>query len=59
VARRLSESAVSRIARPGKVTSHQAVVMYCRPCESISPQDDCGGWIPRPRKLKAASVRIM
>ncbi len=43
VASTLKLRAVSMIARPGNVTSHQADVMYSRPYASISPHEESGG----------------
>ena len=56
--KRLKDKAVRKMANPGITTIHQAVVMYWRPEASMSPQDDSGGWIPKPRKLSADSVRM-
>ena len=30
-----------------------------RPSESITPHDTAGGWMPRPRKLSDASIRML
>ena len=46
------------MANPGITTIHPAVVMYWRPDANMSPQDDSGGWSPKPRKLSADSVRM-
>ena len=40
---RLVDSAVSRIASPGKIASHHAVVRKLRPVATISPQVKSGG----------------
>ena len=46
------------IASPGMVIAHQALVMYCRASDSISPQEMSGCWMPRPRNDSDASNRI-
>src|SRR5579864_5549393 len=37
---------------------HGAAYMYSRLSLIISPQEGCGGWVPRPRKLRLASSRM-
>ena len=56
--KRLKDKAVRKMANPGITTIHHAAVMYWRPEASMRSQDDSGGWIPKPRKLSADSVRM-
>src|SRR5205807_9962355 len=56
--RRLNPRTVSAIAAPGRTAIHGSSSMYCRAALSINPQEAVGGWVPRPRKLSAASVRM-
>src|SRR5579883_2522035 len=46
------------MAQPGRTAIQGAISMYCRASLSMRPHDGVGGWVPRPRKLSAASVRI-
>src|SRR5690606_31109941 len=55
---RLMASTVTRIARPGKVTTHQARRMNWRDSASMVPHSGVGGWAPRPRKPSAAASRM-
>src|SRR5690606_23393152 len=55
---RLRASTVREIVMPGAVTSHHALKMYSLPMETSSPHDVCGGWMPNPRKDRAASTRM-
>ena len=55
---RLKPKTVKKMAKPGNQVSHGASRMNCMPKFSIDPQLAAGGWIPRPRKLRAASARI-
>jgi hypothetical protein len=52
---RLKASTVIRIARPGKVTTHQARRMNSRASASMAPHSGVGGWAPTPRKPSAAA----
>ena len=55
---RLKASTTTVMATPGMVGIHQAC--HTRSCEypSICPRLGVGGWMPRPRKLSAASNTI-
>src|SRR6478735_5430702 len=55
---RLKASTMTKIAAPGNTAIHHAIVT--NPCESkiIRPSDGCGGWMPNPRNVSAASDRI-
>src|SRR5690606_40090728 len=55
---RLMASTVTRMASPGKVTTHQARWMNSRASASIVPHSGVGGWTPMPRKPRAAASRI-
>jgi len=46
------------MATPGTVATCGATSRTSRPVETISPHEAVGGWVPSPRKLSAASVRI-
>jgi hypothetical protein len=47
------------MANPGKTASPGACSMNARPVLlSIKPHDGMGGWVPSPRKLSDASMRI-
>src|SRR5690606_17832924 len=54
----LNANAVSRIASPGKVTTHQFVVNSVCPCSTISPHSAVGSCAPSPRYESAAAVRM-
>src|SRR5690606_26077043 len=55
---RLMASTVTRMASPGKVTTHQARWMNSRASASIVPHSGVGGWAPMPRNPSAAASRI-
>src|SRR5690606_30766042 len=55
---RLMASTVTRIARPGNVTTHHARMMNSRASASIVPHSGVGGCAPMPRKPRAAASRI-
>src|SRR5690606_8787415 len=55
---RLMARTVTRIARPGKVTTHQARMMNSRASASIVPHSGVGGCAPSPRKPSAAASRM-
>ena len=55
---RLKASTVIRMARPGKVTTHQARRTNSRASASMVPHSGVGGWAPRPRKPRAAASRM-
>src|SRR5690606_4334081 len=55
---RLIASTVSRMARPGSVTTHQARRMNSRASASMVPHSGVGGCAPMPRKPSAAASRI-
>src|SRR5215212_7328848 len=52
---RLRPSTVKKMARPGKIESHGAVVIWSRASDSMLPQLGNGGRTPRPRNDNAAS----
>ncbi len=55
---RLMATAVTRIARPGKVTIQGCERMNSRESASIEPHSGVGGCAPRPRKPSAAASRM-
>src|SRR6059036_174441 len=57
--KRLKPNTARLMARPGNTAIHGAFSEYdgAEP-ESISPQDGVGSAVPRPRKLRDASVRM-
>src|SRR3546814_16328159 len=55
---RLMARTVLRLARPGKVTTHQARVMNSRASASMAPHSGVGGCAPWPRNPSAAAPRI-
>ena len=57
--KRLNDKAVKKIATPGITTTHQAVVIYGLPLDSMVPQEESGGCMPNPRKLRVASVNMI
>src|SRR5439155_8035789 len=52
---RLRPSTVRKMARPGKIESHGAVLIWSRASDSMLPQLGKGGRTPRPRNDNAAS----
>jgi hypothetical protein len=55
---RLKEKTEMKMARPGKMESHGALVSWSRPSRIMAPQLGVGGRTPRPMKLKLASTMI-
>ena len=55
---KLKPDTVSTIAAPGRRQPAGSGQTYCCAPSSMLPQEGVGGWMPRPRKLSAASVRI-
>src|SRR3546814_18240152 len=55
---RLMARTVIRMARPGKVTTHQARVMNSRESASMAPHSGVGGCAPWPRHPSAAASRL-
>src|SRR3546814_19267021 len=53
---RLMARTVIRMARPGKVTTHQARVMNSRESASMAPHSGVGGREPWPRTPSAAAA---
>ncbi|MNI53788.1 hypothetical protein D3C73_1086420 [compost metagenome] len=47
------------MAIPGKVATHQLVAKYCLPSLNIPPQETAGGFMPKPKKLREASIIIV
>ena len=56
---RYRHSTVRKIITPGGTTSHQARTKYEAPFVSMLPQLGVGGTMPRPRKLRADSSRMI
>src|SRR5581483_7021180 len=56
---RLNAMAVSRIARPGKVTNHHWVAKYWAPWLTIRPHSGVGSCAPSPRNEIDAAVSRM
>src|SRR5690606_28979169 len=56
--RKLKPITLSMIIRPGNTPSHHAWRMKERPSASMRPQLGSGGWVPRTKKLSAASARM-
>src|SRR5204863_3531491 len=57
---RLVPNTARLIATPGKITSHGAVRTYsAADSDSMRPQDGYGSGMPRPRKEREASVRMV
>src|SRR5262245_19615845 len=46
------------MASPGSTAIQGWISMYWRAALSMRPHDAVGGWVPRPRKDSAASVRM-
>ena len=59
VADRLSAVPVTTMASPGSVLIHQAWSMNSRPSATMAPHSGIGGWMPRPRKLKPETSRML
>ena len=55
---KLIASAITTMTRPGNVTSHHFSKPSPWPSSISVPSDGFGGWIPKPRKDSAASIRI-
>src|SRR5262249_52670165 len=55
---RLTPSAVNASAAPGNSASHHATYRKSRLSESMLPHAGVGGWMPKPRKLIAASATM-
>src|SRR5213593_985011 len=55
---RLNDSTVRKIARPGQIAIHDAVVRKRCAELSIEPHDGAGGCCPSPRNDSAASAMI-
>ena len=49
---------VTMIKRAGKTAIQGACSIKVRASDSMEPQEGSGGWMPRPRKLMDASVRM-
>src|SRR5207245_5395006 len=57
--KRLNPRTARLIARPGNTASHGACSKNARPVVlSMRPHDGSGCWVPTPRKLSEASMRI-
>src|SRR5699024_11165687 len=56
--RKLKPMTLSMIMRPGNTPIHHACFMKERPSASMRPQLGSGGWVPSPKKLRAASARM-
>ena len=50
---------MTKIIRPGQIISWGAVPICSCALDSMLPQDGIGGWMPRPRKDRIDSNRMM
>jgi hypothetical protein len=55
----LKHTTAKTIRRPGVVEIHQPACSHCCPSLMMLPQLASGGRTPKPRKLSAASTRIV
>ena len=55
----LKPNTAIRIARLGKIVSHQESGRYFAPSATIEPRSGVGGCTPRPRKESEDAIRMM